>query len=80
MDQCSFVSLDNGKWTMDDNKVIKVIGALKNRVAFQWTGKYTRGISISKEAFMKMEHVTITPGMELNLEDNVYLKNIGNMV
>ena len=80
MDQCNFVSLNNGKWTFNDYKVIKVIGALKDRIAFQRKGKYTRGISISKDAFMKMDDVTITPGMELNLESNVYLRNTGKMV
>ena len=80
MDRSSIMSLNNGKWCFDDYKVIKVIGAAKNRVAFQRKGKYTRGISISKEAFMNMQDVTITPGMEMELEDDIYLKSTGKLI
>ena len=72
--------VENGKWTFNDYKIIKVIGAAKDRIAFQRKGKYTRGLSISENAFMKMEDVTIMPGMELNLEPNVYLRHYGKSI
>ena len=80
MDRSSITSLNDGKWTFDEYKVIKVIGAAKDRIAFQRKGKYTRGVSISKDAFMKMEDVTLTPGMEMILEDHLHLKNAGKSI
>ena len=67
--------LRNDKWVFNDYKLIKIIGAAKDRVAFQRKGKYTRGLSISKDAFMKMEDVTITPGMKIEVEPNVFLSH-----
>ena len=40
MDRSSITSLNDGKWTFDEYKVIKVIGAAKDRIAFQRKGKY----------------------------------------
>lgn len=68
-------SLNNGKWSFNDYKVVKVLGPTKDRIAFQRKGKYTRGLSISRNAFLKMEDVTIVPGMEMELEPNIYLKH-----
>ena len=74
------ISPEKGKWLFNDYKIVKVIGAAKDRVAFQRKGKYVRGISITKDAFRKMEDVTIVPGMEVVLENNVHLKNYGKNV
>ena len=69
-----------GKWTFDDYKLVKFITGKKPRIAFQKKGKYTRGLSITIDGFHKMEDVTITPGMEICLEKNVYLKQQGKCV
>ena len=71
-----------GKWHFNESKLIKVIKGKKRgyRVAFQCKGKYTRGLSISKDAFLKMEDVTITPGMRMELDSNVWLTNYGKSV
>ena len=68
------------KWLFDSYKVIKIFGPT-DRIAFQRKhSKYTRGLSISKDAFLKMEDVTITPGMRIELERNVWLSNYGNQI
>ena len=67
------------KWLFDSYKVIKILGP-NYRVAFQRKAKYTRGLSISKDAFLKMEDVTITPGMRIELEPDVWLSNFGNQI
>ena len=72
--------LNSGKWYFNDYKVVKVIGAGKDRIAFQKKGKYTRGLSMTFDAFLKMEDVTITPGMQLELEPNVFLKHFDKCV
>ena len=59
---------------------MKIIGAAKDRVLFQRKGKYLRGVSISKDAFLKMDDVTIVPNMEMELEPNVWLRNLGNQI
>ena len=75
------IALSTGKWVFNDYKIVKVIGAAKDRIAFQRKGnKYTRGLSISKDAFMKMEDVTITPGMKIELEPNVFLSHYGKSI
>ena len=67
------------KWAFDDYKVVKIIQT-SQRVTFQRKGKYTRGITISKEAFYKMDDVTLTPGLHMELEPNVVLINYGNRI
>jgi hypothetical protein len=66
------------KWCFEDYKIIKVLR--NGRLAFQRKGRYTRGISISKDAFLKMEDVTINSGMRMELESNVYLSNYGDRI
>ena len=79
MDSCAKENVNNGKFLLNDYKVVKVIRG--NRIAFQRKcNKYTRGLSISKDGFYKMEDDTITPGMELELESNVYLRNYGKQI
>lgn len=70
----------NGKWYFNDYKVVKIFGTAMDRIAFQRKGKYVRGISITKDAFHKMEDVTIVPGEELSLGNNIYLKNRGKSI
>ena len=70
---------DRWKWYFDDYKLVKIFGK-DHRITFQRKGKYTRGITISKEAFKKMMDVSITPTAQLELEKNVFLKNLGNRI
>ena len=77
---CTPCTVRQNKWTFNDYKLIKVIGAAHDRIAFQRKGKYTRGLSMSTTAFKKMDDVTITPGMEINLEGNIHLRHFGNCV
>ena len=79
MDTCAKIYIGNGSWTFDDYKVIKVI-ARNERIAFQRIGKYVRGLSISKNAFLKMDDVTIVPGTRMELEPNVWLINYGKSI
>lgn len=79
MDDHAKPCVNNGSWTFNDYKVIKVIDR-NGRIAFQRKGKYIRGLSISKEAFFKMEDVTIVPGKRMELESNVWLINYGNSI
>ena len=68
------------KWYFRDYKLIKVFGK-DNRVAFQCKGTaYTRGVTLSKAAFLKIEDVTIVPGMRLELESNCVLANLGKRI
>ena len=73
-------SRNGGKWNFTDYKIVKVIGATKERLLFQRKGKYLRGVSISKDAFLKMDDVSIVPGMQIELEPNVWLRNLGNQI
>ena len=68
------------KWYFNDYKLIKVFG-MNDRIAFQRkSNKYTRGVSLSKDAFLKMVDVSIMPGMKLELEPNVVLSNLGKRI
>lgn len=69
-----------GKWHFNDYKKVKVFGKRFPRIAFQRNGKYSRGVSLSIGGFSKMEDVSITPGMRVELEPNVFLTNNGNHV
>ena len=71
---------NDGKWTFSDYKVVKFLAPSKNRLAFLRKGKYTRGVSITKDAFLKMEDVTLTPGGRIALETNVCLINYGKCI
>ena len=67
-----------GLWLLSDHKKIKLFGGKKQRIAFQRNGKYSRGISLSLDGFLKMEDVSLVPKMRLELEPNVFLTNYGN--
>jgi len=68
------------KWSFDSYKVVKIIKA-SEKVSFQRKGNaYNRGITISKDAFYKMDDVTLTPGLKIELEPNVVLSNYGNRI
>ena len=68
------------KWSFDNYKVVKIIKT-SEKVSFQRKGNaYNRGITISKEAFYKMDDVTLTPGLHMELEANVTLINYGNRI
>lgn len=77
MDTNARIRIQKNKWLFNDYKQIKIFGK-DNRIAFQRKGKYVRGVSISKEALLKMDDVSLTPGMQMELEPNVWLKNYGN--
>lgn len=70
-----------GIWRFGDecNKMVKILGHGK-RIAFQRCGKRIRGLSISKDAFLKMEDVTLSPGLRMELESDIFLTNYGNHV
>ena len=76
MDKHASIYKVDGKWLFNDVKQVKV-SPNKQRVLFQRKGKYIRGLSISKEAFSRMEDVTIKPGMRIEVETNVWLSNYG---
>ena len=69
------------KWYFSDYKVIKVFGR-DDRIAFQRKGgkSCTRGVTLSKRAFLNIEDVTITPGMKVELEPNIVLSNLGKRI
>lgn len=68
------------KWYFEDCKLIKLFGA-NDRIAFQRKGnKYVRGVTLSKDAFLKMVDVSITPGMTMELEPNIVLRNLGKRI
>ena len=76
------ISAKRNKWYFNDYKVIKVFGK-DDRIAFQRKGSkftYTRGVTLSKRAFLNIEDVTITPGMKVELEPNCVLTNLGKRV
>ena len=76
------ISAERNKWYFKDYKVIKVFGK-DDRIAFQRKGsKYTctRGVTLSKRAFLNIEDVTITPGMKVELEPNIVLTNLGKRI
>ena len=74
------VSENRNKWYFSDYKLIKVFGK-DDRIGFQRKGnKYTRGVTLSRDAFHKIEDVTITPGMKMELEPNVVLSNLGKRI
>ena len=52
-------------WNFGENKVVKITRS--NRLAFQRKGRYNRGLTLSKDAFFKMEDVTIVPGTRIQL-------------
>ena len=69
------------KWFINNFKTIKILNK-NGRIAFQRHSihKYARGLSITKEAFLKMIDVTIVPGDSIELQTNVHLKDYGNEV
>lgn len=67
------------KWSLSNCKILTVLYE-DARIAFQRVGLYTRGLTISRDAFEKMEDVTIIPGMQLELESNTWLLNHGNRI
>ena len=80
MDSYAKIVKNEGKWSFDSYKIVKVLPR-NGRIAFQRKGgKYMRGLSISKDAFLKMEDITIIPDMRLELEPNVWLINYGNRI
>lgn len=76
MDKHASIYKVDGKWLFNTVKQVKV-SRNKQRVLFQRKGNYVRGLSISKEAFLRMEDVTIKPDMRIELEPNVWLINYG---
>ena len=66
---------DKWKWCFDNYKIVKIIKT-SERISFQRKGnRYNRGVTISKEAFFKIDDITITPGCQIELEKNVVLMN-----
>ena len=75
------ISIKGDEWLFNDYKIVKIVKSKSPRIAFQRHGyKYTRGLSITKEAFLKMEDVTIVPSMRIELEPNVFLTNYGTSI
>ena len=71
---------NRNKWYFSDYKLIKVFGR-DNRISFQRKGtKYSRGVTLSTDAFRKMVDVSITPGMKVELERNCVLRNLGKRI
>lgn len=71
---------NSGKWFFNDCKLVKIMPT-SGRIAFQRKNNhYTRGLSISKDAFLNMDDVTIVPGRRIELEPNVWLSNYGNAI
>lgn len=67
-------------WNISTGKKVKLLPRTM-RVLFQREmAKSMRGVSISPEAFAKMDDVSITPFMSLELEKDVVLKNDGDRI
>ena len=76
--------MEQRKWDISENGK-KVISLLRNgtRISFQRkgvSGNCSRGLTISGEAFRKMEDVTIEPSLSIEIDKNVFLSNYGNRV
>ena len=66
------------EWTIAKNKCVKISSSqLKIHFTHRNARGRNHGLTISKEAFLKMEDVTITPGFRLMLEPRVFLSNYG---
>ena len=67
-------------WNISTIKKVKLLPRTL-RVLFQrQMTNSMRGVSISSEAFAKMDDVSIAPLMSLELENNVILKNDGDRI
>ena len=71
---------NEGKWICDDYKVLTAVN--NSHVIFHLKGdKYRQSaISISKDAFFKMEDVSIVPGMRNVLEPQLWIESFGKFV
>ena len=79
MERFQSSSTNKSKWFFNDYKRIKLFGR-DNRIAFQRKGKYTRGCTITKEAFGAMDDVSLIPNMKIELDKNIFLINQGNRI
>lgn len=66
-------------WTISSDKFVKVFGKY-GHITFKKMTKSdsnhrSRGVTISKDAFLRMDDVTIVPASYVELEKNVVLKN-----
>lgn len=73
------INSSDTKWNFNTYKQVKIIKT-SNRISFQRKGNYTRGLTISKDAFHNMDDVTITSGRRIQLEPEVWLINHGKEI
>ena len=69
----------NKMWKINDNKSVKIFGKAQ-RVIFNRSTTYVRGLSMTKQAFLRMEDVTIMPDTRLELDPQVWLINYGTRI
>lgn len=66
-------------WEISDNKSVKIFGKAC-RVIFNRVTNSVRGLSMSRQAFLRMEDVTIAPDSRLELDPEVWLINYGTRI
>lgn len=72
------------RWSISSEKYVKVFGKRGN-VTFQKMTKNdlnhrSRGVTISKDAFLKMDDVSFAPASHVNLDKNIVLTNYGRNI
>ena len=66
-------------WTIGDNKTVKIFGKAQ-RVMFNRSTTYDRGLSMTRQAFLRMTDVTIKPNTRVELDPEVWLINYGTRI
>ena len=69
------------EWLIAKNKCVRIYSSQKKLhfLHYNASGR-NHGLTISKDAFLKMEDVSISPGSSLMLESNVFLSNYAHTI
>ena len=75
---------NNNRWIIARDKYVKVF-AKCGKVTFQRLTKKdlnhrSRGVTLTKDAFLKMDDVSIAPASHVNLDKNIVLTNYGRTI
>lgn len=62
------------------NKVVKCHDKFLRVIFQRKVGKHVRRLLLSKDAFNKMEDVSLVPNMRIELDKNIFLINLGNRI
>ena len=75
---------DITRWTISSDKFVKMFGKYGHitfkRMTKNDSNHQSRGVTISKDAFLRMDDVTLVPGSYVDLEKNVVLTNYGSKI